>query len=177
MVPSSSGLGHRPLTAVTRVQISLGSPFQTAGTKTAVFLLYIKHLTEFECCKFENCILGEFSELVCLYFLVFQWFVWVGISLGLGIIIYPKPVLKPPKIKVFDVTDDLFWLLNFFQLKQYLFKKFHFLSCTYNALDRKWLQPFLVGYVFTTYDIAKSKVILIYFGLYVFLNLDYIRLN
>lgn len=26
LVPSSSGLGHRPLTAVTRVRVSLGSP-------------------------------------------------------------------------------------------------------------------------------------------------------
>ena len=26
MVPSSSGLGHRPLTAVTRVRVPLGSP-------------------------------------------------------------------------------------------------------------------------------------------------------
>ncbi len=27
-VPSSSGLGHRPLTAVTRVRVSLGSPLK-----------------------------------------------------------------------------------------------------------------------------------------------------
>lgn len=28
LVPSSSGLGHRPLTAVTRVRVSLGSPIK-----------------------------------------------------------------------------------------------------------------------------------------------------
>ena len=36
---------------------------QTAGIKTAVFLLQIKHLIEFECLFFENYILGEFYEL------------------------------------------------------------------------------------------------------------------
>ena len=39
MVPSSSGLGRGPLKAATRVRISLGSPMQAAGIKTAVFLL------------------------------------------------------------------------------------------------------------------------------------------
>lgn len=63
MVPSSRGLGRGPLKAATRVRIPLGSPFQTAGIKTAVFLLQIKHLTEFECSFFENAILGRFSEL------------------------------------------------------------------------------------------------------------------
>ena len=63
MVPSSRGLGRGPLKAATRVRIPLGSPFQAAGIKTAVFLLEIKHLIEFECLFFENCVLGEFSEL------------------------------------------------------------------------------------------------------------------
>lgn len=39
MVPSSRGLGRGPLKAATRVRIPLGSPIQTAGVKTAVFLL------------------------------------------------------------------------------------------------------------------------------------------
>lgn len=111
--------------------------------------------------------------MIILYFSIvcLSWnLAWVS-----GLSFIKSRIWSLPKIKVFDVDDDLFLLLNFFLLKQHLFKKSHFLTSPYNAWDRKWLQPFLVGYVFTTYDIAKSKVILIYFGLYVFLNLDNIR--
>ena len=82
-VPSSSGLGHRPLTARTGVRVSLGSPMQAAGIKTCRFSLFSKAFSEFECCNFKNCILGSFSELVCQCFFVFQDVEWVGISLGL----------------------------------------------------------------------------------------------
>ncbi len=41
-VPSSSGLGHRPLTARTGVRVSLGSPIQAADTKTCRFSLFSK---------------------------------------------------------------------------------------------------------------------------------------
>ena len=39
MVPSSSGLGHGPLKAVTRVRLSLGSPIQKPPLSEGVFVL------------------------------------------------------------------------------------------------------------------------------------------
>ena len=39
MVPSSSGLGHGPLKAVTRVRLSLGSPIQKPPLTEGVFVL------------------------------------------------------------------------------------------------------------------------------------------
>ena len=52
LVPSSSGLGHRPLTAVTRVRTSLGSPIQMAVGKTAAFSFISKAFIKFECLFF-----------------------------------------------------------------------------------------------------------------------------
>ncbi len=72
MVPSSSGLGHRPLTAVTRVRTSLGSPMQIAACKMAAFSLFFKTFSEFESDVFKNCILGGFSEHACDCFFIFQ---------------------------------------------------------------------------------------------------------
>lgn len=74
MVPSSRGLGRGPLKAATRVRIPLGSPIQTAASKMAAFSLFSKAFSEFECCKFENCVLGETSELVYAKVFVFQYF-------------------------------------------------------------------------------------------------------
>ena len=83
MVPSSSGLGHGPLKAVTRVRLSLGSPMQTVGIKTCRFSLFSKAFSEFECSFFENGVLGSFYELVYAKVFVFQCLEWVWISLGL----------------------------------------------------------------------------------------------
>ena len=80
MVPSSRGLGRGPLKAATRVRIPLGSPMQTAGIKTCRFALFSKPFLEFECCKFENGVLGSFSELVYASFFVFQYIKRVRIS-------------------------------------------------------------------------------------------------
>ena len=74
MVPSSSGLGHRPLTAVTRVRFSLGSPIQTVGIKTCRFSLFSKAFSEFECSFFKFLVLGSFYELVYKEVFVFQYF-------------------------------------------------------------------------------------------------------
>lgn len=41
LVPSSSGLGHRPLTAVTRVRVSLGSPIKQYPLYEGIVLLII----------------------------------------------------------------------------------------------------------------------------------------
>ncbi len=61
---------------------------QTAVSKMAAFSLLSKDFSECECCKFENCILGEFYELVYTKVFIFQYIEPVRISLGLGIIIY-----------------------------------------------------------------------------------------
>ena len=47
-VPSSSGLGHRPLTARTGVRVSLGSPIQTALFSGRCFAMQTKAFSEFE---------------------------------------------------------------------------------------------------------------------------------
>ena len=83
MVPSSSGLGHGPLKAETRVRLSMGSPIQAAGIKTCRFSLFSKAFSEFECSFFENGVLGSFYELVYAKVFVFQCLEWVWISLGL----------------------------------------------------------------------------------------------
>lgn len=82
-VPSSSGLGHRPLTARTGVRVSLGSPIQTALFSGRCFAMHAKAFGEFGCCSFKNDCLGGFYELGCACFFVFQDVKGVGISLGL----------------------------------------------------------------------------------------------
>ena len=52
---------------------ALGSPIQTVGIKACRFSLFSKPFSEFECCKFENCVLGSFSELFCDKVFVFQY--------------------------------------------------------------------------------------------------------
>ena len=47
------------------------------------FSLFSKAFSEFGCCKFENCVLGCFSELVYAKVFVFQYIELVGILLGL----------------------------------------------------------------------------------------------
>lgn len=48
LVPSSSGLGHGPLKAKTRVQISLGSPIKSTPLRGSFFICIHKHHIRFE---------------------------------------------------------------------------------------------------------------------------------
>ena len=54
LVPSSSGLGHRPLTAATRVRVSLGSPIKKCPLYEGIFLLIIVRELELAGSEFDN---------------------------------------------------------------------------------------------------------------------------